>query len=311
MVPAALALALGGAVLVLYLSQRHAAGIVEDNLLRMEQIHLDFSAQGDHREPLQPGGHGPLVLFFHETAADGGSVEKYLGFLGEPYRIWAPDFEEPAHVAEARGLGIFCVPALVEQARGFLRKARELAGDDPLIVVGVSRGASLAVLALQAEPETSVAGVVLESFFSPRDVLTAKVQRFAPIYLGRGPAKLLPEAWLRFCAGLGLARVERRLGVNFLETDAAAIELPRRVLFVHGGRDPAAPVTAVRRYVESRRARHRETGLEVFAKARHNGSSQKEPERYREVVGNFLAEVAGVAQSTTSAVEPAGGGAEV
>jgi pimeloyl-ACP methyl ester carboxylesterase len=308
--PAALALALGGAVLALFLLQRHAVGIVEDNLLRMEQIHLDFSAHGEPLPVPEPGGDGPLVLFFHETAADGGSVEKYLGFLEAPYRVWAPDFEEPPHVAEASGLGIFCVPELEEQARGFLRRARELAGEEPLVVFGVSRGASLAALAITAEPDVTVDGVVLESFFTPQDVLAAKVRRFAPIYLGKRFASLIPDAWLRRFARLGLARVERKLQVCFRETDGAAVELRPPVLFLHGGRDPAAPVDAVRGYVEARGALPGATRLEVFAKARHNACSQAEPERYHQVVQGFLGEATGVAQSATRAEEPGGGGGE-
>lgn len=310
MLPAALALLLGGGILVLFLARRHAVGIVEDNLLRMEQIHLDFSAQGAHQPMPEPGGRGPLVLFFHETAAEGGSVEKYLGWLGEPYRVWAPDFPDPAHVSKAKGLGIFCVPEMVEHARAHLRRARDLAGDEPLVVFGVSRGASLAALALSAEPDVAVSGVVLESFFTPTDVLASKVRRFAPIYLGEAVARLLPDAFLRHCAGVGLGRVARRLGVDFLETADAAIGLKVPVLFVHGGRDPAAPVAAVRGYVAARGGETEATRLEVFRRARHNASSKKEPERYREVVAKFLGERTGVAQSATSAEEPAGGGAE-
>lgn len=309
MLPALATLLLGGALVGAYFVRRHAVGIVEDNLLRMEQIHLDFSAQGERRPDPAPGGAGPLVLFLHETAADGGSVAKYLGFLGPPYRVLAPDFAEPAHTAQATGLGVFCVPEMVEEGRRQLRRARELAGADPLVVFGVSRGASLAALTILAEPGVAVDGVVLESFFDPVDLLTAKVQRFAPIYLGARLAGLLPAGALRHFARLGLERVAARLGVEFLRTEAAAVDLPVPALFLHGGRDPAAPLEAVRRYVSARRTQGRpETRLEEFPRARHNGAVQKEPARYREVVGAFLAEVTGVPQRATRAEESVGGG---
>jgi pimeloyl-ACP methyl ester carboxylesterase len=262
--------------------------LLEETLVGTQQIYLDFSSQVElpsGRKDLERKD-GPMLVFFHETAAAGNSCTKYTAFLAEHgVRVRAPDFPTPDLSRVSQGLAIFATEGQLEVGRQALRQGMADAGDLPLVLFGVSRGASMAaLLAAEAEFQGKIHSLILDGFFSPRDTLEAMAQRFAPIYLGRF-APLLPRWFRRWNAGIALARIERRLGVKFPESLPALAHLKLPVLFLHGSRDRTAPFKYVAQYAAICPG---ESQVVVFPKTRHNQACVKHPERYREAIHGFL-----------------------
>lgn len=285
---------------------RFLAGLVETCLEAMQQIQLDFSSHVELPPPrpdLQRPG-APVLLFLHETSASGNSYSKYVGFLEElGVRVRAPDTPVTDLSKVTQALTIFPVPEQLEASREALRAAAAETNGAPLFVFGVSRGASLALLALEAEPEVEVAGVCLDGLFSTHDVLEAMIQRFAPIYLG-AMGRWIPRWLRRLTAWMGLRRVQARLGIRFLDSRLALPRVRVPMLLLHGARDRTAPTEFLPEYAATAGAR-----LVLFLKARHNQACVKDPELYRRSVLEFMASCGVPLEAETAAGVATGGGA--
>lgn len=264
---------------------RFLSRIVEDNLSGGALIHTSKEEPPVPRPELQRES-APLVVFLHETAGSGSGYARYLGFLEElGYRFLAPDLPAPDLSEVTQGLSIFLTGVQLDENRDLLRRAREQAGGSPVIVFGVSRGASLASLLVAAESEeVQPAALILDGFFSTREVLESQIRRFAPIYLG-SLHRWLPRWFRRWTGHLALGRLEGRLGLGFPESSPALPEIRCPVLFLHGSRDKTAPGD----YLEEYAARlGGESEIVWIRKARHNQGCVRDPEAYRREVLDFL-----------------------
>lgn len=284
--PGVLLVPLAGAALVAYAGYRYLLGILVRNLVRNPEMHLDFSAREGVEEP-RPGAQrpdAPLVLFLHEYAADGSSYRKYAGFLEDRgYRIRAPDLPQ----GEGEGPRMFLQESDVAALVPHLEAARAEAGEAPLVVFGVSRGANAGVELLGRTGGGGVAALVTDGFFSTPDVVAEMIRKFAPIYIGRTLAGLLPGGFVDFTARRGLEAAGAALGTRFPAAGARLPDLGCPVLLLHGKRDRNVPAHLVPGYAGRAPAGSRSR---VFPKARHNEACLVDPEGYRAEVLGFLEE---------------------
>lgn len=260
-------------------------GLVERLSAAAPEIHLDFSSQVDL--PVVDGSEvsprAPLVLFLHENQATGDSYRRFIPFLVEAgFRVRAPTFQDPDYPEELRGLRMFPGKSHVDQALEFLQQAAAEAEGSPLVVFGVSRGAATGLLALDRPEAPPVDAAIFDSAFSSQGVIVDKIDRFAPIYLGR-LASRIPQALKGWVTWLAFRRLEARVGDRFLDPLAGVSQLKMPTLFLHGRKDRIGPWQTI-----AQLEAHALVQTQFFRKTGHNAACRKDPEGYQKAVLEFL-----------------------
>jgi pimeloyl-ACP methyl ester carboxylesterase len=188
---------------------------------------------------LVPGAPGARVgvVTSHGRAADRRDFLRHLPVFhgwGAPVLL----FDHREHgVSPGAGAGMALGMREAEDVRAAARALRaEVPGLERVVVVGVSLGASAALLA--AAEDAGVDGVVAESPFAS---VPRMLDGWAARRLSRLPVPVrVPAAWGRAVAEVS----RRRAGLPLLVApeDVVARLAPRPLLLVHGGADDAIPV---------------------------------------------------------------------
>jgi pimeloyl-ACP methyl ester carboxylesterase len=227
-----------------------------------------------------------MILFAHEYASDGQTCARYCRpLLDAGYDVFSFDFR--GHGASGRQEGYEPRQWATERevadmvgALAFLGDRLEGQGRPPEVgVVGISRGASAAVIA--AVNHTQIRAMVCDGIYSSDTLLEHLMKRWAYIF-----AKVRfvyenhpPEFW-RFLRWMVFMVAQYQLKCKFPSTRKALQRMPARpILFIHGEKDSYVPADYVRDlYAQASEPKE----LWICPGAKHNQAAVVMPEAYAE-----------------------------
>ena len=203
-------------------------------------------------------------------------VESAMKSVGESWEISGVKDNESV-VAEGPDAGMK-LPELIARDKGALvgqSNYERFGKDTPLILSGVSMGATTVLMASDLELPETVCGIIADCpYSSPRDIITKVAGEFG---LPRKPAAALCSlgAWLygHFKVGDGSAL-----------DSVSRTKLP--ILLLHGEEDQLVPCQMSRKIYD---ACNSDKELQTFPGASHGMSYLEDPQRYEATVGRFLA----------------------
>lgn len=232
------------------------------------------------------------IIFAHEFGSNAASCDKYADFLRDlGYDLFTFDFRGHGLSSGQEGYRPRQWPSDREYADmvGAIRHARRMtaSGDrmPPIAILGLSRGASAAILA--AAEDTEVRCVVTDSAFSTDLMLEFFMRRFATIFATiKVIARNHPPLFWRFMRIWLLRVYQRRFGLRF---PSACQALRRRrslpICMIQGSRDSCVPVEHARTLYEIAPG---PKSLWIVEGARHNQSAFVEPQAYQTRILEFL-----------------------
>ena len=148
-------------------------------------------------------------------------------------------------------------------------------GDYPLILSGLSMGASTMLYLADQDLPDNVKGIIADcGFTSPWDILTVTFKRV--IHLPAAPTLVITDLIARMAAGFGLKEKDTRISL-------AKCQLP--VFMIHGREDGFVPCEMTRQGYE---ACSSEKQLLLVEGADHGVSFLIAKDRYTEIINEFL-----------------------
>jgi pimeloyl-ACP methyl ester carboxylesterase len=239
--------------------------------------------------PADGPGRG-LVLFCHEFGSDMTSAGRYARALVRAgYTVFAFDFRghgrspapadfEPRHWPSHHEVNdVLAAVAFVRDRLGL--------GAAGLGVLGISRGASAAIIAAALSPH--IRCLALDSAFSTDTSIDHLIVRWARVYTSLKVDKYGRPIWLcRFLRAVMLLYVELKLRCRYPSALRALARLERvPMLFIMGDRDTYSPVREQRILFD---AKPGEKEFWVCPNAKHNQAVAADPRTYAEKVVGFF-----------------------
>ena len=230
------------------------------------------------------------VLFCHEFGSDMSSAARYAWPLMKAgYTVFTFNFRghggtpalkhfEPRHWPSHHEVNdILAAVAMV-------RDRLDL-GDGGLGVLGVSRGASAAVVAAALDPH--IRCLALDSLFSTDTSVDHLIARWARVYTSIKIAKdARPSAICYFLRAITLLYVELKLRCRFPSARKALARLEQvPMLFITGERDVYVPPREQQVLFDLKRG---EKTMWICPSAKHNQAVAADPETYAEKVVTFF-----------------------
>jgi pimeloyl-ACP methyl ester carboxylesterase len=230
------------------------------------------------------------ILFCHEFGSDMTSAGRYArALVGAGYRVFAFDFRghgrspapphfEPRHWPSHHEVND------VLAAVAFVRDRLDLGGGG-LGVLGISRGASAAIVAAALSPH--IRCLALDSAFSTDTSIDHLIVRWARVYTSIKVDKYGRPIWIcRFVRAVMLLYVELKLRCRYPSAQKAMARLAQvPMLFITGERDAYSPVREQQVLFDAKAG---EKELWICPNAKHNQAVATDPRAYAEKVVAFF-----------------------
>ena len=231
-----------------------------------------------------------IVIFCHELRGDQTTALAFTSGLRDAgFDVLAFDFRNHGESAP-NGMHRLLPWATVGEAADIQAAIdfccrREGGGAGPIMLFGLSRGASAALCV--AASDRRVRAAVLDSLCPTEPVQLFLIRRFMHLHVRALPQLArLPDWMFTMLAFWANQIIQRKHGCRLLHCDRAARRLRTPVLLIHGGRDGFAPLDVICGFRKRMRSRPR---LWVVPEARHNETVFEAGEEYRDRVVRFLA----------------------
>lgn len=230
-----------------------------------------------------PADHetGRVILFCHQTGADGRSWERFARRLPSAgFHLLCVDFRQlPAMGRPIGSPTQYQWPAQSEawDVLGAVDYVKTRLPQARLGALGISKGAVVAMAAATRTP--AIEAVIVDSLFSTIETLTIYMRRWARLYV-KPPqvVRWVPDWLYRWVAQMALPLASRMARTSFLTVEPSLRRLRQPSFFIYNAADAFVEAPAMKRLLAIVQAPKE---LWVIPEAGHAEASEKDPTAYQ------------------------------